>query len=135
MNRFLETSLRVLCAVSIALSFLLLSVLPSPAQSDEMQQRIAELKDSMARNKQALARYTWKEQITISVKGEEKKVQHFLVKLGPDGKPQRTSLDTPAKAQEDQGSPHGRLRQRIVEKKKEQFEDYAEQMKALVQRY
>ena len=56
--------------ISVALSFLLLSVVSMPAQNDEMQQRIAELKESITKNKQALAQYTWKEQVTISVKEE-----------------------------------------------------------------
>lgn len=132
-KRFSPEGISVLCAVALALSFVLLSAISLPAQNEEMQERIAELKESMARNKQALAQYTWKEQLAIIVKGEEKKVQHFQVKMGPDGKPQRTSLDTAPQGQGDQG--RGRLRQRIVERKKEEFEDYAEQMKALVQRY
>jgi hypothetical protein len=100
-----------------------------------MQQRIAELKESVAKNRQALAQYTWKEQVAISVKGEERKVQQFQVRMGPDGKPQRTSLDSPFRAQAEHGTPRGRFRQRIIERKKEEYEDYAEQMKALVQRY
>src|SRR5215472_19294038 len=65
----------------------------SNAQSPEMQQRVAEVKQAAARNKQMLAQYTWVEQDTISLKGEEKKQEHFQVRLGPDGKPQKTSLD------------------------------------------
>jgi hypothetical protein len=133
-KRFSPEGISVLCAVALALSFVLLSAISLPAQNEEMQERVAELKESMARNKQSLAQYTWKEQLAIIVKGEEKKVQHFL-KMGPDGKSQRTSLNTAPQGQGDQGVARGRLRQRIVERKKEEFEDYAEQMKALVQRY
>jgi hypothetical protein len=128
-------NVRLFSLIPIALSFLLLSVLSMPAQNDEIQQRIAELKESMAKNKQALAQYTWKEQVTISIKGEQKKIEDFQVRVGPDGKPQKTSLDPLQRAQAEPVTPRGRLRQRIVERKKEEFEDYAEQMKALVQRY
>ncbi len=100
------------------------------AQNPEMQQKIAELKESMAKSKQQLAQYTWNEQVTISLKGEVKKVQHYQVRLGPDGKPQKTSLDQPAAPPEG-----GRLKKRIIEKKKEEYEDYAEQMKATAQQY
>jgi 23S rRNA pseudoU1915 N3-methylase RlmH len=117
-----------------ALFVLLLSGASLHAQGD-MQQRMADLKASMAKNKQALAQYTWKEQVSISVKGQERKVQHYQVKMGPDGKPQKTSLDPAPQAQADSGAPRGRLRQRIVERKKEEYEEYAEQMKSLVQRY
>ncbi len=105
---------------------------PARAQNPEMQQRLAEIKASAAKNKQAMAQYTWNEQDTISLKGEQKKQEHFQVRLGPDGKPQKTSLD-PAPAETQQSG--GRLKKRIVEKKKEEFKDYAEQMKALAQQY
>jgi hypothetical protein len=101
------------------------------AQSPELQQRVAELKESMAKNKQAIAQYTWQEQLTISLKGEQKKQQHFQVRMGPDGKPQKTSLDPPA----DSEPSGGRLKKHIVEKKKEEYTDYAESMKALAQQY
>jgi hypothetical protein len=104
---------------------------PVNAQNPELQQRLAEVKQAMAQNKQALAQYTWVEQVTISLKGEQKKQEHFQVRLGPDGKPQKTSLDAPAQPQES----GGRLKKRIVEKKKEEYADYADQMKALAQQY
>ena len=103
---------------------------PVKAQSPELQERVAELKESMARNKQSLGQYTWVEQINISLKGELKKQEHFQVRLGPDGKPQKTSLDPPPEPPSG-----GRLKKRIVEKKKEEYKEYAEQMKALAQQY
>ena len=105
--------------------------LPVKAQNPELQQRLAEVKQSMAQNKQALAQYTWVEQVIISLKGEQKKQEHFQVRVGPDGKQQKTSLDPPANAQPE----GGRLKKRIVEKKKEEYKDYADQMKALAQQY
>lgn len=101
------------------------------AQSPELQQKIAEIKEAMARNKAALAQYTWNEQVTISLKGEEKKQEHFQVQLGPDGKPQKTSLDSPPAPPEHEG----RLKKHIVEKKTEEYKDYADQIKALIQQY
>jgi hypothetical protein len=102
------------------------------AQNPEMQQRVADVKEAMAKNKQALAQYTWNQQVTISLKGEEKKQEHFQVRLGPDGKPQKTSLDPPPAAAPESG---GRLKRHIVAKKKEEYEDYADQIKALIQQY
>jgi hypothetical protein len=103
---------------------------PAKAQGQELQERVAELKESMARNKQSLGQYTWVEQVNISLKGELKKQEHFQVRLGPDGKPQKTSLDPPAEPPSG-----GRLKKHIVEKKKEEYKEYAEQMKALAQQY
>src|SRR5580704_1045887 len=78
------------------------------AQDGGMQQKIAELKESMAKNKQAIAQYTWNETVTISLKGEQKKQQHYQVQMGPDGKPQKTSLDSaPAAEQQPQAGGRG----------------------------
>lgn len=101
------------------------------AQNPELQQRVADVKEAAGKNKQALASYTWTEQITISLKGEQKKVEHFQVSQGPDGKPQKTSLDEPAAA----APSGGRVKQHVVAKKKEEYKDYADQMKALAQQY
>lgn len=106
------------------------------AQNPELQQRVAEIKQAIATNKQALAQYTWVEQITISLKGEQKKQEHSQVRLGPDGKPQRQSLDPPQDASSSGGGGrHGRLKEHVVEKKKEEYKDYADQIKSLIQQY
>lgn len=105
------------------------------AQNSDLQQRIAETKQAIVRNKQALSQYTWLEQVTISIKGEQKKPEHFQVRLGSDGKPQKTSLDPPPIADNDGSARRGRLKEHIVEKKKEEYKDYADQIKNLVQQY
>jgi hypothetical protein len=107
-------------------------VLLLAAQNPEMQQKIAEVKEAAAMNKQALAQYTWVEQDTIILKGEQKKQEHFQVRLGPDGKPQKTPLD--AEAPEASGH-QGRLKEHIVEKKKEEYKEYADQMRELIRQY
>src|SRR5258706_12879925 len=71
------------------------SVPSASAQNPEVQQQVSDVQQSMAKNKEALASYTWNEVVTISLKGEEKKQQHYQVRLGPDLKPQKTSLDPP----------------------------------------
>ncbi|HJZ52995.1 MAG TPA: hypothetical protein VJ228_12390 [Candidatus Acidoferrales bacterium] len=58
-------------------------------QAALLQQRVAELKESTAKNKQALAQYTWVEKVTVYLKGEQKKKESFQVRMGPDGKPQK----------------------------------------------
>lgn len=103
---------------------------PAHAQNPALQQQVADIKESMAKNKQALASYSWNEQVTISLKGEQKKQQHFQVRLGPDLKPQKTSLDPPPAPPSG-----GRLKRRVVANKTEEYTDYADQMKALAQQY
>lgn len=116
-----------------ALLIPLLLVASASAQTADLQQRVSELKESAAKNKQAIAQYTWTEIVTIRLNGQERKQERFQVRMGPDGKPQKTPLDSPAEQSE--GARGGRLRERVIEKKKEEFKDYAEQMKQVAQQY
>jgi hypothetical protein len=50
-----------------------------------LRQKVAEIKQAAAQNKQVLMQFTWVEQVTIILKGEQKKQEHFQVRLGPDG--------------------------------------------------
>jgi len=109
-----------------------LTAIPAGAQNPEMQERVAEIKQSMAQNKQALAQYTWQEQQTISIKGDVKKQKLFQVQMGPDGKPQKQEIDP--QQQSSGGRQHG-LKHRIKEEKKEEYEDYAKQIADLAQDY
>jgi hypothetical protein len=102
------------------------------AQDPNLQQKVTQVKESMAANKQALSRYTWQEQQTTSIKGEVKKQQMFQVQNGPDGKPQKTLLGPPPEQQEPSG---GRLKRHVVEKKKEEYKDYGQQIAELAQSY
>jgi hypothetical protein len=114
---------------------LVLACLAKPgawAQNSQLQERLAEIKASAALNKQALAQYTWEEQQTISIKGDVKTQKRFLVRFGPDGKPQKTEINP--QDQSSGGRKHG-LKQRVVKKKKAEYEDYAKQMAALAQDY
>lgn len=107
------------------------------AQNPELQQKVADVKQAAAANKQALAQYTWAEQVTISLKGEQKKQEHFQVRLGPDGKPQKQSLDQPQqqKAAGSGGGRGGRVKEHVIEKKKEEYKDYADSIKTLIEQY
>lgn len=121
---------------SLAAVTLFIPILIAPAaraQNPQLQERVAEIKQSMAQNKQALAQYIWQEQETISIKGEVKKQKLFQVQIGPDGKPQKTEIDTPSDSS-DGGRKHG-LKHRIKEEKKEEYEDYGKQIADLAQRY
>src|SRR5580698_3224177 len=131
LSRRLCLSIILFAAVAIA-SAALPFASTMRAQLGDMQARVGELKDSAAKNKEALAKYTWTEHVTISLSGKERKQERFQVRMGSDGKPIKTPIDAPG---QDQSARGGRLRQRIVEKKKEEFEDYAQSMKDLAQQY
>jgi hypothetical protein len=125
-----------LANAAILAGFLVAAFLAIPQvfpQNPQLQERVAEIKQAAAANKQLLAQYTWQELQTISIKGEVKKQQQFLVRLGPDGKPQKTEINP-----QDQAASGGRqrgLKHHVVEKKKEEFADYAKQIAALAQSY
>jgi DNA-binding ferritin-like protein (Dps family) len=104
-------------------------------QNSELQQRVAALKEGMAHDRQELAKYTWIETDTISLKGVQKNQDHFQVRLGPDGKAQKSPMDQPQAASSAGGGREGRLKKRVIEKKKEEYKDYAERIKTLIQRY
>lgn len=118
----------MLAAVVLAGS---LCSVPLRSQSNDLQARLGGLQESMARNKEVLSQYTWEETVKIILKGEEKKTEHFEVRQGPDGKPVKTPLDPPT-TQQPSG---GRLKQHIIQKKKEEYKEYADRMKELAQRY
>jgi len=125
-----------LVAASLVIGLLALAAVIVPslkAQGTEMQQHLTELKQSLAFNKQVLANYTWLEQQIISLKGEQKKEELYNVQLGPDGKPQKTPLD-PNSVSDSDRQRHG-LRGRIKEKKIEEYKEYADSIKTLIQQY
>jgi hypothetical protein len=119
-------------AITMAASVAMMA--PSPqvsAQNPEMMQKLQQIKAASAANKTALALYTWQEVQAISLKGEVKKTQTFQVVIGPDGTQQKTEIGASA-APPPSG---GRLKQRIVANKKEEYQVYGEQIAALAKQY
>jgi len=131
MHKSIARIIRPALITALAVSTLPGSILQIGAQSPELQQRLADIKQSSAANKQALARYMWSEQQTISLKGEVKKTQQFQVRIGPDGQQQKVELN-PQAAPPPSG---GRLKQHVVAKKTEEFEVYGQQIAALGRQY
>ena len=113
------------------LAIMSLAALPVAAQTPQLQESLAEIKQAVAANRQALTHYTWLEQQTIIVKGEVKKEELYQVRLGPDGKPQRVLMgSTPS-------SPPSisRIRRIIKRNMTREYEEYAKQIGALAQTY
>jgi hypothetical protein len=105
---------------------------PAPAQNlqQEIQQKLATVKESAARNKASLSQYTWTEQDQILYKGEVKKTLQYICRYGPDGKVQKTQLGQPAPEKRKRG-----LRGRIVEEKTDEMKDYMQRAVSLIHRY
>jgi hypothetical protein len=100
--------------------------------TSELQQRLAEVKQSAAQNKEALSHYSWQEQEQIAIKGSVKDTKIYQVHLGPDGKPVKAQAeDMP---QSSGGRQHG-IGHHVKEKKGEEYKEYGQQIGALAQQY
>jgi hypothetical protein len=103
------------------------------ANKQALQQRIAELKESVAANKANLQKYKWTETTMVELKGETKKTEQKLCQYGPDGKVQKTPIG-PQEQPQGQSSKRG-LKGRVVERKVGEMKDYMERLKSLVGQY
>lgn len=97
---------------------------------EELQQKLAAAKESIAKNQASLRQYTWTAHTEISVKGEVKKVTNELCRYGADGQVQKTPLDAPPPKKEMRG-----MKKRVVEKKVGEMKDYMDRAVALIHNY
>jgi len=103
--------------------------------------RVAALKQSMAASQKQLRQYEWIETTIISMKGEEKSRKQQRCYYGADGKIQKLPVDSAQAAAPAKGSGGGRRRgggkvkESIVENKKEEISDYMKEAVALVHQY
>ena len=100
------------------------------AQNGELQQKLAAVKQAAAENKQQLRQYQWTETTQLTLKGDPKPPSEKLCQYGPDGQIQKTPIGPPP--QEPSG---GRMKQRIIEKKKAEMADYMGDVKSLLGMY
>lgn len=100
-------------------------------QNPALQQRVNELKESVAANKTKLQAYQWTETTTILLKGEVKKTEQNMCQYGPDGKVVKTPLGPPPAPPQQQRGVKGR----IIEKKVDELKDYGERLKSLIGEY
>jgi hypothetical protein len=99
--------------------------------SPELQQKLAAVKQSAAENQQRLHQYQWVETTQITLKGEPKPSKQNLCRFGPDGQVQKVPIGE-QQAQQPSG---GRLKQRVIEKKKEEMQDYMQDVKSVIGMY
>ena len=99
--------------------------------SPELQQKLAAVKQSAAANQQRLHQYQWVETTQVALKGEPKPPKQNLCKYGPDGQVQKVPIGE-QQAQQPSG---GRLKQRVIEKKKEEMQDYMQDVKSVIGMY
>ena len=100
------------------------------AQNGELQQKVAAVKQAAAENKQQLRQYQWTETTQLTLKGDPKPASEKLCQYGPDGQIQKTPIGPPP--EQPSG---GRMKQRIIEKKKAEMADYMDDVKGLLSMY
>ena len=106
------------------------------SQSPAMQQKLASLKESAAQNKQKLMHYEWTETQQLTLKGEPKGTKQYLCRYSSSGQVQKTPIGAQEPEAEQGGRRSGgRLKERIVEKKKEEMQDYMGDVKSILALY
>jgi hypothetical protein len=98
---------------------------------------VAALKKNLGESQKRLRQYEWIETTVISLKGEEKSRKQQRVFYGADGKLTKLPIGEPQSQAEQggRGRRGGRLKEKIVEKKKDEMQDYMERASALIHQY
>ncbi len=102
------------------------------AQSPQLEEKLMAIKQKMAMNKQKLGQYTWTETETISIKGNVKDTKTYQVQM-VNGQPQKTLVDNQLASSG--GGRQGRLKEHVIEKKTDEFQQYGQQIGALAKQY
>lgn len=125
----MQRGIHVLLMTATLLSLVAVSAAQTGGVSPEIKQKVAALKQSVAANQQKLRKYQWTEVQQMTLKGETKPQQQFMCQYGPDGKVEKY----PMGPQEQPSG--GRLKQRMIEKKKAEIQDYLGEVKSLLALY
>jgi len=123
---------RVALALTIALTAGVLAATTAMAQSQQMTDKLIAIKTAQDANKAKLAQYTWTELETISIKGDVKDTKTYQVSM-VNGKAQKTLVND-QKASSG-GGREGRVKERVVDKKKAEFQEYGQSISALAKQY
>ncbi len=134
--RKLISILPVIVAASATLA---MAQQPDPAaMKQRLQQRLGELKQTMARDQAALATYTWVETTEISLKGEVKPRKQNNCTVGPDGEVQKEEVGEGG-GQQKKGRKTRGLKGKAIAKKKQQkvgeIQGYMDRVMSLIGRY
>lgn len=113
-------------------SIIFLSGVMAVAQSQQMEEKLMAIHQAQVANKQKLAQYTWQETETISIKGDVKDTKVYQIQM-VNGQQQKTLLND-QKAQSG-GGREGRVKERVIEKETQEYEQYGQQIGALAKQY
>src|SRR5512136_2762651 len=116
--------------IGMAIVVFMLIGLSRPANAQDLQQKLAAVKQAAAANAEALRTYTWLEKTEILLKGELKATKVDSCRYGPDGKVQKTPVVQPPPPEKKRG-----LKGKMVAKKTAEMKEEFEQTAALIQEY
>lgn len=102
----------------------------TPPPAPTVPERVAALKESLARSEAGLKQYEWIETTAISLKGEEKSKTQNRCYYGADGKKQEVPVTAPPEEKTARG-----IRGKIIANKKEELSDYMKRAVALLKLY
>jgi hypothetical protein len=108
----------------------LVAAVPALPQNPALQEKLAAVKQSMAENQQKLRQYQWIETTQLTLKGDAKPPAKNSCLYGPDGQVQKTPIGPPP--EQPSG---GRMKQKVIAKKKAEMKDYMQDVKALLGMY
>jgi hypothetical protein len=108
----------------------LAATIPAFGQNAELQQKLAAVKQAIAINKQSLQQFQWTETTQMNLDGDPKPATQNLCQYGPGGQVQKTPIGAPPP-----DPSGGRVKQRIIERKKAEMQDYMGQVKSLLGMY
>ncbi len=111
-------------------AFALTAIAARPAGAQDLQQKLAAVKQAAAQNQQALRSYTWLEKTELSLKGEVKATKVDSCRYGADGKVQKTPVVQPPPPEKKRG-----LKGKMVAKKTGEMKEELEASAALIQQY
>jgi hypothetical protein len=106
------------------------AIFPALAQSPELQEKLAAVKQAAAENKQRIRQYQWIETTQLTLKGDAKPPTQNSCLYGPDGKVQKTMIGAPPPPPSG-----GRMKQKVIAKKKEEMKDYMQDVKGVLAMY
>jgi len=120
---------------------LLLAAFALTASSLASGQQKEQFAQAQKDNAAALRQYTWKTRTEIKLKGESKSVKLEQVRYDLDGKLEKTPIEgAPAPAAQEEAGRRGRrgggkLKEKVIEKKKDEFAELLQSLGQLVGSY
>jgi hypothetical protein len=136
----METGMKLTHATAfVAIAASIVIALPIGGRAEQGQQTpdqvVAAVKKNLQEGQAKLRTYEWVETTSISLKGEEKSRKQQRAYYGADGKVTKTPIGEPPAPAAAPAGRGGRLKNKVVENKKDEMKEYMERAAALIHSY